>query len=322
MKRQYGVFHLSLLITLFLMIFLIAGCTQAAESCPSFSSVDLSEADKYFADGQFPFQFPLDNNAIFTSARPFSTNFADYGRTTRGSEYHAAEDILDPAGTPVYTMADGRVSFSGPMGGYGWLVIIDHLQANLYSLYGHLSPSRWQIETGEVKKGELIGYLGDPDENGGSAKYPLRTHLHFGVRTGQRADYPGMGQWRWQAGWIKPCPQDLGWLQPSLVITSQDIHYGKFNEPTAGFLTKWWVDILFTGIYVIGGACMFVFAVKQNKPFVLVISSIALLAAGWIFITKGMIMSYLLFAMAVLFMVTGMYKMVRYNIRNLQTESE
>ena len=31
--------------------------------------------------------------------------------------------------------------------------------------------------------GELIGYLGDPDENGGSAKNPLRPH---GIRVGLR----------------------------------------------------------------------------------------------------------------------------------------
>jgi hypothetical protein len=322
MKRQYGAGNFGLLIISFLVMLLIVGCTQTAESCPPFLPVDISEADKYFTDEQLPFQFPLDNQRIFTSAKPFSTNFAGYGRTTRGPEYHAAEDILDSAGTPVYAMADGRVSFSGPMKGYGWLIIIDHPQANLYSLYGHLSPSRWQIETGRVKKGELIGYLGDSDENGGSAEHPLITHLHFGVRTGQRSDYPGMGQWRWQAGWIKPCPQDLGWLQPSLVITGQDIHYGKFNEPIVGFMTKWWVDLLLTGIYVIGGACMLIFAVKKNKPFVLVISSIALLVAGWIFFTKGMIMSYGLFTMAVLLMVVGIYKLIRRSIKNLQIESE
>ena len=61
-----------------------------------------------------------------------------------------------PAGTPVYAVADGEISFSGPMGGYGWLIIIDHPQANLYSLYGHLSPGRWRMESGTVEKGEMI----------------------------------------------------------------------------------------------------------------------------------------------------------------------
>jgi murein DD-endopeptidase MepM/ murein hydrolase activator NlpD len=66
-----------------------------------------------------------------------------------------------PAGTLVYTMATGSVSFSGPMGSYGWLIIIDHPQANLYTLYGHLSPSGWRIESGTtVEKGELMRRAG------------------------------------------------------------------------------------------------------------------------------------------------------------------
>ncbi len=89
-----------------------------------------------------------------------------------------------------------------------------------------------------MSKGDLIAYLGDSDENGGSQENPLRTHLHFGVRAGQRSDYPAAGQWRWMAGWIKPCPQDLGWLQPSAVITSQVIPTGGFREPESAFIQK------------------------------------------------------------------------------------
>jgi hypothetical protein len=211
-------FNPRLFATLILLILLLAGCAPSAESCPSFSPVDRSGAEMFARDDNLPFRFPLDGRVY---AAPFSTNFAAYGQVSRsmgqsGPEYHAAEDSLQPAGTPVYAMADGQVSFSGPMQGHGWLIIIDHPLANLYSLYGHLSPSRWQVEPGPVAKGELIGFLGDSDENGGSAEHPLRTHLHFGVRAGQRSDYPGMGQWRWQAGWTRPCPQDLGWLQPAI----------------------------------------------------------------------------------------------------------
>ena len=104
------------------------------------------------------------------------------------------------------------------------LIIIDHPQANLYSLCGHLSPSRWYIESGVlVEKGQLIAYLGDSDENGGSSEQPLTPHLHFGIRAGQRADYSSMGEWRWQAGWLNYCPQDLGWLQPSLITVNQEL---------------------------------------------------------------------------------------------------
>ncbi|MBN1264615.1 MAG: hypothetical protein JXA25_03930 [Anaerolineales bacterium] len=121
-------------------------------------------------------------------------------------------------------------------------------------------------------------------------KNPMCTHLHFGVRVGQRADFPGMGKWRWQAGWIKPCPQELGWLQPSLVIISQDMQFGDRYQSTAGFLTKWWLDILFTGIYILGGICMFIVAKKQEKPVVLIVTGVLLIGAGWTFIRKGMLM--------------------------------
>ncbi len=249
------------------------------------------------------------------SAEPFSVPFAAHGATERGPfvlhESHAAEDSLKPAGTPVHAMADGTVSFSGPMGGYGWLVIIDHPQANLYSLYGHLSPSRWRIDPGPVEKGALIGYLGDPDENGGSAEHPLRTHLHFGVRVGQRADYPGDGPWRWQAGWIKPCPQDVGWLQPSLVITNQEIPAEGFPGPAGGFLARWWIELLFGGLYLFGGLCTLVFAIKKDKPFVLVLYGGMLLAAGWYFHSDGWRMSYALFAIAILMAALGVYRTIR-----------
>jgi len=264
-------------------------------------------------------QFPLDELSAVTVRNP--ARFCEGYGDESSRMYHAAEDYHRPAGTPVYAMADGRISFSGPMGGYGWLIIIDHPQANLYSLYGHLSPSRWRTESGPVKKGELIAYLGDPDENGGSPKNPLRPHLHFGVRAGQRSDYPGMGEWRWQAGWIKPCPKELGWLQPSAIIISQDIPAGGFPEPAAGFVAIWGIELLFTGIYLFGGACMLVFAIRRNKPFVLVLSGVTLLAAGWIFYSKGTKMSYALFAMAVLFSAIGIYRFIRRSTKMPRTPS-
>ena len=322
MKRQDGMFKLRLLTGSILLILLLAGCAQSPESCPSSSPVDLSEAEMFARDDNLPFRLPLDSRAY---AAPFSTGFAAYGKINRGGspsyEYHAAEDSLQPAGTPVYAMADGIISFSGPMDGYGWLIIVDHPQANLYSLYGHLSPSRWRKESGTVEKGELIAYLGDSDENGGSSEHPLRTHLHFGIRAGQRTDYPGMGEWRWQAGWIKPCPQDLGWLQPSAIITGQDIPVGGFPEPAAEFVAKWGLELLFTGVYLFGGTCMLVFAIRKNKPFVLVLSGATLIAAGWIFYNKGTKMSYVLFAMAVLLSAIGIYRFIRRSTKMPRTQS-
>lgn len=127
--------------------------------------------------------------------------FCTYGVGVPLRQYHAAEDYHLPAGSPVYAMADGVISYSGPRGGYGWLIIIDHPRANIYSLYGHLSPSQWRLESGPVEKGGLIAYLGDPDENGGSPEQPLSPHLHFAIRAGQRTDYPDGGEYDY---WKRP----------------------------------------------------------------------------------------------------------------------
>ena len=163
-----------------LVVFLIAGCSQSATNCNEQPYPDLSEALTYAANDQLPFQFPLDELGL----EPYEDQYGDHtpARFCRGSwekegeeekrRYHAAEDYHLPAGSPVYAFADGEISFSGRMGGYGWLIIIDHPQANIYSLYGHLSPSRWMLKSGVVEKGDLIGYLGDSDENGGSKKIP------------------------------------------------------------------------------------------------------------------------------------------------------
>jgi len=203
-----------------LVALLLAGCsTEYPESCPASTPMGLLDADEIASDDSLPFTFPLKESAMdyelffgwFGVSNECPPNMNDcYEHPVL--QFHAAEDYKRPAETPVYAMADGRVSFSGTAGGYGWLIIIDHPQANLYSLYGHLSPSRWKLNEGtDVKKGDLIAYLGDPDENGGSKKSPLEPHLHFGIRAGQRDDYPGRGEWRWMAGWIRLCPQDLGW---------------------------------------------------------------------------------------------------------------
>ena len=162
-----------------------------------------------------------------------------------------------------------------------------------------------------VEKGELIAYLGDSDENGGSSEHPLVTHLHFGVRAGQRADYPGKGEWRWQAGWIKLCPQDLGWLQPSVIITSQDIPVGGYPQPEVGFLVLWGGELLITGLYTIGGVGLLLFAIRKNSPFFLVIPPAILIAAGIVFYRNGMVRTYALLAIGLLLAVYGVFRFVR-----------
>jgi murein DD-endopeptidase MepM/ murein hydrolase activator NlpD len=292
-----------------IFLFLAACNTEFPESCPSYNSnFDLSDADTYPADDSLPFQFPLDE---YEPGSPkYKSSFVMRGRSSLSApyKYHAAEDSHHLAGTPVYAMADGHISFSGQAGGYGWLIIIDHPQANLYSLYGHLSPSRWKLKSGtNVRKGDLIAYLGDPDENGGSKKNPLVPHLHFGIRAGQSADYPGKGEWRFMAGWIYPCPQDLGWLQPSLVITSQEIPPDGFPQPKVGFLTRWGVEILVTSAYGLGGTIMLLMGIRKKSKFSILFPGPILTLASILFYMEHIVNTYALLAVGMVVMAYGIY---------------
>jgi murein DD-endopeptidase MepM/ murein hydrolase activator NlpD len=107
------------------------------------------------------------------------------------------------------------------MRGYGWLITVDHPVSNVYSLYGHLSTRRNKLERGGVKKGDVIGYLADDDEDGSGGAYPdWGPHLHFGIRQGSRFDYPESGDDRWMAGYTYAHPTTLGWVNPTLFILS------------------------------------------------------------------------------------------------------
>lgn len=318
-------FNPRLLVYLLLSVMLLlAGCTaEYPESCPQSTPVGLSDAGEIAGDDSLPFRFPLDESMV-----DYNLFFGWFGVSNECTpdikdcyefpevEYHAAEDYKRPAGTPVYAMADGRVSFSGTAGGYGWLIIIDHPQFNLYSLYGHLSPSRWKLPSGtNVRKGDLIAYLGDPDENGGSAESPLEPHLHFGIRAGQMADYPSRGEWRYMAGWIRLCPQDLGWLQPSLVITSQAIPSGGYPQPEVDFLTLWGQELLITGFYTLCGAAIFYYAIRRNLRFMFFFPGALLILAGFVLHAQRVLGSYALLCIGSVLFILGVVLYIRRNVR-------
>lgn len=160
------------------------------------------------------FRFPLDKWEITQDMGNFNTN---------ANRYHTAEDAKANPGTPVYSIADGEISYSGPAAGYGWLIIIDHPKYNVYSLYGHVSTKRWKKTEGKVKTGDVIAYIADGDEDGSNIDYwDWGSHLHFGIRTGSRYDYPGdASDSRFTAGYTYAYPMEIGWLDPTDYINSK-----------------------------------------------------------------------------------------------------
>lgn len=89
--------------------------------------------------------------------------------------YHDGMDIGIPVGTPVVSVARGRVSYVGYLGGYGLTVKVEHGDG-LVTLYAHLSQAA--VEVGQsVGGGEQIALSG----NTGTSTGP---HLHFSVFVG------------------------------------------------------------------------------------------------------------------------------------------
>ncbi|HYI81782.1 MAG TPA: M23 family metallopeptidase [Acetobacteraceae bacterium] len=108
------------------------------------------------------------------------------GRTTspfgpRGGRLHAGVDIAVPIGTDVYAADTGRVAISGPTGGYGNYICIQHTRS-LSTCYGH--NSRLGVRKGEsVRKGSVIAKSG----NTGNSTGP---HVHFETRVGGKPVNP------------------------------------------------------------------------------------------------------------------------------------
>ena len=92
---------------------------------------------------------------------------------------HHGVDYAAPTGTPIWAAADGVISFRGPKGGAGNMVVLSH-QGGLVTLYMHLSKFAEGQRVGtKVRAKDVIGYVGQT----GLATGP---HLHFGVRMGGR----------------------------------------------------------------------------------------------------------------------------------------
>ena len=184
-------------ILLCLLLFVFCGCEKDAETI-----------DDGGHRASTSFRSPLQEYFVSQKFAKINIRFS--------RNYHTGEDASGIAGTPVYAAADGYISYSGPGGGYGWLITIEHPTAKVYSLYGHLSIRRDKITEGKVKKGQIIGFLADKDEDGSGDGYPdWGCHLHFAIRKGSRYDYPDDGDDRWMAGYTSAHPTELGWLDPT-----------------------------------------------------------------------------------------------------------
>jgi murein DD-endopeptidase MepM/ murein hydrolase activator NlpD len=87
--------------------------------------------------------------------------------------FHSGVDIGSNIGHPVIAPADGMVTFSDMLGGYGRAIMISHGNG-ISTRYGHLAG--FAVTAGQsVHRGDVIGFVGDSGRSTGP-------HLHYEVR--------------------------------------------------------------------------------------------------------------------------------------------
>ncbi len=87
--------------------------------------------------------------------------------------FHSGVDIGSSYGSKIIAPADGVVTVTETMGGYGKAIMIDHGNG-ISTRYGHLSG--FAVAAGQrVHRGDLIGYVGESGRSTGP-------HLHYEVR--------------------------------------------------------------------------------------------------------------------------------------------
>ena len=91
----------------------------------------------------------------------------------RWGRMHEGIDVAGGAGTPIGAAAAGTVILTGPNGGYGNLVVVDHGNG-VSTAYAHLSSI--SVSVGQsVGQGTVVGGMGTTGNSTG-------VHLHFEVR--------------------------------------------------------------------------------------------------------------------------------------------
>ena len=94
---------------------------------------------------------------------------------TKRRDFHTGIDIKGNRGDPIKGAGAGRVAYSGWMGGYGKVIVIEHSNGQS-TLYAHCS-TLLVGKGANVSSGQLIAKVGTTGRSTGP-------HLHFEVRNG------------------------------------------------------------------------------------------------------------------------------------------
>lgn len=107
--------------------------------------------------------YSFDLNDAYVWPTPGYTTINSYfgkrtSPTAGASSYHKGIDIGAPKGSQFIAVCDGKITFTGFLGGGGYTITLS--ADNLKITYCHVSPN-YLVHTGDmVKKGQVIGHVG------------------------------------------------------------------------------------------------------------------------------------------------------------------
>ena len=155
-----------------------------------------------FADGVFPLP-----------ANRYKTIVDNYGETRDWSpngpvvRSHEGVDIFADKWTPVYSVMDGTVVNYGWNEYGGWRLTVQTDDSTAF-YYAHLAGYAKGIAKGvKVRKGQLIGYVGNTGYGPVGTEGKFESHLHFGIYKTNRSPwttidpYPYLLWWEYRSQW-------------------------------------------------------------------------------------------------------------------------
>lgn len=186
-------FNKQVIIIKILSLIIISTITICIFFIPFFSysnyNGNLNSGDFIFLDTSRDYIWPIPGYTRISSY------FGKRNAPTAGAAtYHTGVDIPAPEGTSLFAVCDGKITFTGFLGGGGYTITLEPENTNVKFTYCHVSPNYIVSEGDEIYKGQLIGHVGPKyvygvlgnqysDENGIPTNGATTgCHLHFGFR--------------------------------------------------------------------------------------------------------------------------------------------
>lgn len=164
---------------------------------------------------QSQYALPVENFLTGQTKKTFGTYVTPQNSPVepeRFTGYHTGVDIeqmQDNTDVPVYAVNEGKVKFSGEVGGYGGVLIYETTINNqtVTILYGHIRLSSATKKVGDtVTKGEKLAVLGSPNSSETDGE---RKHLHFSIHKGSQIVY---------LGYVQNADELSNWINPDDIV--------------------------------------------------------------------------------------------------------